>query len=339
MISFPLHCMVSSHYQGIASVKSNRVCILGGTGFVGRHLTALLAARGIACRVPSRHPQRHAALTLVGQAEEVVRADITDPKQLRRVIRGCDAAINLIGILNERGREDRFQRIHVQFANLLVQACKDCGVQRLLQMSALNASQTEGRVSRYLRSKGEAENHILTLSQGHTPLHVTIFRPSVIFGPGDHFFNRFAQLLQLPGPFPLACPNARFAPVYVGDVAAAYAHALDEKETWRQIYELCGPREFSLQELVRYTARQLGLSKWIIGLPDPLSRLQARLFGLLPGRPFSYDNYLSLRLASICRQNGLAELGITATDIDAVVPQYLAGNNERVRYLVLRRMR
>ena len=318
-------------------MKSNRVCILGGTGFVGRHLTAHLSALGIACRIPSRHPERHAALTLAGQAEGMVRADITDPKQLRRAIRGCDAVINLVGILNEHGRGDRFQRLHVQFADSLIQACKDCRVQRLLQMSALNASQIGGRISSYLRSKGEAENHILTLSQGNFPIQITIFRPSVIFGPGDHFFNRFAQLLRLPGPFPLACPNTRFAPVYVKDVAKAFARALDDQQTWRRHYELCGPRVLSLQELVRYTARQLGLCKRIIGLPDPLSRLQARLFGMLPGRPFTYDNYLSLQIDSICRQNGLAELGIIATDIDAAVPQYLAGGNERERYLALRR--
>ncbi len=318
-------------------MKSNRVCILGGTGFVGRHLTMHLAALGIECRIPSRHPERHTTLSLVGRAEGLVRADITDPKQLRRVIRGCDAVVNLVGILNERGRGDRFQRLHVQFSDLLIQACKDSRVQRLLQMSALNASQIGERVSCYLRSKGEAENHILTLSQGHFPIHVTIFRPSVIFGPGDHFFNRFAQLLRLPGPFPLACPDTRFAPVYVKDVAAAFARSLDEPRTWRQHYELCGPRVFSLQELVHYTARQLGLKKRIIGLPDPLSRLQARLLGMLPGRPFTYDNYLSLQRDSICRRNGLVELGIDATDIDAVVPQYLACCNERERYMTLRR--
>ena len=318
-------------------MKSNRVCILGGTGFVGRHLTTHLTALGIACRIPSRHPERHATLALVGQAEGLVRADITDPKQLRRVIRGCDSVINLVGILNERGRGDRFQRLHVQFADLLIQACKDSRVPRLLQMSALNASQIGERVSCYLRSKGEAENHILTLSQGNFPIHVTIFRPSVIFGPGDHFFNRFAQLLRLPGPFPLACPDTRFAPVYVKDVAMAFARSLDEPRTWRQHYELCGPRVFSLRELVHYTARQLGLNKRIIGLPDPLSRLQARLLGMLPGRPFTYDNYLSLQRDSICRRNGLADLGVGATDIDAVVPQYLACCNEKERYLTLRR--
>jgi NADH dehydrogenase len=253
------------------------------------------------------------------------------------LLQGCDAAINLVGILNEGGRGSSFQRVHVELTDQLVMACKEAGVERLLHMSALNASEA-GKVSRYLRTKGEAENHAHTLSQGQRPVHVTTFRPSVIFGPDDSFFNRFAALLQsLPGPFPLACPDARFAPVYVGDVVEAFSRALPSSNTWRKHYELCGPRSFSLRELVRYTALQLGLKKIIIPLPDPVARLQAHLFGLLPGKPFSYDNYLSLQIDSICKENGLEQLGITPTDVDQVVPFFLRERSEKIRYSELRR--
>jgi NADH dehydrogenase len=202
-------------------------------------------------------------------------------------------------------------------------------------MSALNANEASGP-SVYLKTKGEAENRAHTL--GQPQIKVTSFRPSVIFGRDDSFFNRFADLLQmLPGPFPLACPNARFAPVYVGDVVEAFARTLDEKTTWGRHYELCGPETYSLKELVRYTARQLGQKKPVLGLGDGLSRIQARLLGLLPGKPFSYDNYLSLQVNSVCSQDGLGELGIQATSIGAVVPYFLAERAERRRYQQLRK--
>jgi NADH dehydrogenase len=253
------------------------------------------------------------------------------------LLQGCDAAINLVGILNEGGRSNSFKHVHVELADQLVKACKENNVGRLLHMSALNATET-GRVSKYLRTKGEAENHVLTHSQGQHSVQVTSFRPSVIFGPDDSFFNRFAALLkQIPGPFPLACPEARFAPVYVGDVVAAFSQALHDRATWKQQYELCGPRVFSLRELVQYTADQLGKRTTIIPLPDIVARMQAHIFGLLPGKPFSYDNYLSLQIDSVCKENGLAALGITPTDIDKVVPFYLRERSEKIRFSDLRR--
>jgi NADH dehydrogenase len=309
---------------------------LGGTGFVGRHLTAHLAAQGIQCRIPSRHPQRHKSLK-AGTNAEIIAADIFDPKQMDDLLRDCDAVINLVGILNEGGRSNSFKHVHVELADQLVNACKENGIVRLLHMSALNASET-GRVSKYLRTKGEAENHVLTRSQGQHSVQVTSFRPSVIFGPDDSFFNRFAALLkQIPGPFPLACPEARFAPVYVGDVVEAFSRALHDRSTWKRQYELCGPRSFSLRELVRYTADQLGKRKIIIPLPDVAARMQAHIFGLLPGKPFSYDNYLSLQIDSVCKEDGLSALGIIPTDISEVVPFYLKERSEKKRFSDLRR--
>jgi len=233
----------------------------------------------------------------------------------------CDAFINLVGILNEGGNKQGFKRAHVDLVDAVIKACRTAGVPRLLHMSALNANQDQGP-SRYLFTKGEGENHAHKLSQ--PDIQVTSFRPSVIFGPGDSFFNRFADLLSMaPAPFPLACPDAHFAPIYVGDVVKAFTQALSNPSSFNQRYDLCGPRVFTLEELVRYTAQQLGLKRPIIRLSDAASRLQAQILGHMPGQPFSTDNYLSMQVDSVCQCNNLLDLGITPTDVDNVVPLYL----------------
>lgn len=289
---------------------------------------------GIECRIPTRLTEPYRAILLNGPVE-LIQANVFDPAQLNALFSDCDAVVNLIGILNQ-GASGGFQRLHVELPDMVIDACKGAKVSRLLHMSALNANVT-GEVSEYLRTKGEAQNRVLTNSSVQGGLNVTSFGPSVIFGHDDSFFNRFASLLKLsPGLFPLACPNSRFAPVYVGDVARAFAEALHNRSTWKKHYELCGPRSFTLRELVEYTAKQLGLKRRIIGLNDTLSRIQGHLLEHFPGKPFSYDNYLSLQIDSVCSKDGLGELGIHATDIDAVVPYYLGQRSERSRYLKLR---
>ncbi|MEE8428601.1 MAG: complex I NDUFA9 subunit family protein, partial [Gammaproteobacteria bacterium] len=152
------------------------------------------------------------------------------------------------------------------------------------------------------------------------------------------FFNRFQGLLRIaPLMFPLACPESRFAPVYVGDVAKAFAKALSDKTSFGKRYELCGSQQFTLRELVQYTARHSGLKRKIIGLGNMASRLQARVLGLVPGKPFSLDNYYSLQHPSVCTDPGLERLGITPTPIDAIVPMYLGNRRTRARYSDWRR--
>jgi NADH dehydrogenase len=315
-------------------MEIKRVCILGGSGFVGRHLVARLAANGVPTRVVARHPQRHQDLRLLPQLE-LTGGNILDPAQLQGLLGGCEAVINLVGILNE-SRPGDFRRIHVTLVETLLEAARAARVQRLLHMSALHANASEGP-SDYLRSKGEGED--LVHSLGSQFMQVSSFRPSVIFGPGDGFFNRFAGLLRLaPGLFPLACADSRFQPVYVGDVAEAFARALRDRNTWGQGYDLCGPEVFTLGELVAYTARQLGRRVRVVGLNGYLSRLQGHVMGHLPGRPFSFDNYLSLQVDSLCEANGLGRLGIRPQPLDSLVPLYLAGVSARSRYTQLRRL-
>jgi uncharacterized protein YbjT (DUF2867 family) len=197
-----------------------------------------------------------------------------------------------------------------------------------LHMSALNADQSSG-ASQYLRSKGEGENRAHTLRK--PGIAVTSFRPSVIFGPDDSFLNRFAGLLRIPGPLPLACPDAQLSPVYVGDVAAAFANALQDRSTFGKHFELCGPKTYTLEQLVRFIARCNGRRKYIIRLPDWASRLQASILQYVPGKPFTPDNYLSLQVPSVCRQNGLAALGVTPMSLENAGGRQLTNDDKNRR--------
>ena len=310
----------------------HRICIVGGTGFVGRHLVNRLAADGHQIRVVARRPHRHAAMGIVPHVE-LVEGTVAEDSELDRLFTDCDVVINLVGILNER-RSGDFERLHAALPHRIARACHRVGVPRLLHMSALNADAGYAQ-SRYLRSKGNGENAAHTVSG----LHVTSFRPSVIFGHDDSFFNRFADLLRrIPLIFPLACPEARFAPIYVGDVIEVMARSITTRATFGNRYNLCGPGEYTLRQLVAYTAHHSGLHRCIIGLNGPLSRLQAHLLGLVPGKPMSYDNYLSMQHPSVCEGGFPAEFGIAPRSIDSVVPIYLAGLTERQRYDRLRRL-
>ncbi|MGD9164025.1 MAG: complex I NDUFA9 subunit family protein, partial [Chromatiales bacterium] len=228
-----------------------------------------------------------------------------------------------------------FRRLHVELVDTMVDAAIKAGVKRLLHMSALHANAARG-TSEYLRSKGEGENRAHT--HGGSALKVTSFRPSVIFGAGDSFFNRFAKLLRIsPLFFPLACPQSRFAPVWVNDVSEAFVRSLFDEGTVGKHYDLCGPKVYTLRELVAYTAQTTGLRRLILPLGDGLSKLQANIFGLLPGRPFTLDNYLSLQCDSVCEINGFEALGITPQAIESIVPRYLAQNSHRGRFDYYRR--
>lgn len=307
-----------------------KVCILGGTGFVGGHLAAELVEHGFTVRVPTRHPVRNRSLSVL-PGTALVTANIHEPGVLENVLRGCDAVVNLVAILNEERKGD-FKRVHVDLVDRIVEACRATGVRRLLHMSAMNASPQAK--SAYLRSKGEGEER----AHAARDLQVTSFRPSVIFGPNDHLFNRFASLLQCaPLMLPLACPDARMSPVYVGDVARAARVALIDPDTIGQRYELCGPRVMTLEEIVRYAADVLNIDKRIVPLGDGLSKLQARVLGALPGRMFTMDNYLTLSVDSVCREGFPAIFGMDPQPVEAVVPMYLGAANRRAQLEEARR--
>jgi len=278
------------------------ICILGGGGFVGHHLAALLAARGLQVRVPARRRDAVKDLAVLPTVE-VVETDIHDPASLRNLFSGMDAVINLVGLLHESNagkgdgpqtRRGSFQHAHVELPRKVVQACVDTGVHRLLHMSALGADVNSR--SAYQRSKAAGE--ALVMQAG---LDVTVFRPSVIFGPGDSFLALFADLLKLAPVIPLAGANARFQPVFVGDVARAFSAALDRPETCGQRYNLCGPQIYSLAELVRLTAASLGLHRVIVPLGETASYMFAGLMELKPGKKImTRDNHYAMLTDNVC---------------------------------------
>jgi uncharacterized protein YbjT (DUF2867 family) len=303
-------------------MAARSICVLGGSGFVGTHLCAALARDGWRITVPTRNPARAGHLAPIPSLK-LVAADIHDGAQLASLVAGRQAVVNLVGILNERGRSGAgFMRVHADLVRKVVEACRRARVDRLLHVSALNADDDGGR-SHYLRSKGRGER-ILREECG-PDLAWTVFRPSLIFGPRDDFVNRFARLLRaIPLALPLARPNARFAPVWVGDVVAAMLHALADAGTAGEAYELCGPERFTLREIVCRVRDRLGLARAVIGIPDFAARLQAAVFDFVPGKPFSTDNYRSLLVDGVCRVNGLARLGIRPQPLAAILPKTLA---------------
>ena len=306
-------------------MAKNRIAVLGGSGFVGRRLVAALTAAGWATRVLTRRRSRSRSM-LVLPTCEVVECDVHRSADLNEQLAGCGTAINLIGILNEYSSSgERFRDVHAELPGKLVEACRINGIGRILHMSALGAS--EDAPSEYLRTKHRGERAALAAEADG--IATTSFRPSVIFGPDDSFFNRFAGLLAIsPAVFPLACPRARFAPVFVGDVVSAFMAALHDDATAGRCYELCGPRTYTLRELVAYTGAISGRQRRIIGLGDGLSKLQGLVLERLPGKPFSTDNYRSTKVDSVCACNGLESLGITPRSVESVVPDYL-GQGER----------
>jgi uncharacterized protein YbjT (DUF2867 family) len=308
-------------------MSTARILVLGGSGFVGRHVVARLVAAGWNVVVPTRYRERAKHLILLPTVD-VVEADIHDPLALEQLAAGADAAINLVGILNETRRGD-FERAHVELPRKLVAACRAARVPRLLHMSALNAGATAP--SRYLRSKGEAEALV-----ADSDLAWTIFQPSVIFGREDSFLNLFARLERFLPVIALACADARFQPVYVGDVANAFVRAVDEDRTHRMRYPLCGPNVYTLRELVAYVGELTGYNRPIVPLGPSLSKLQARVLELLPGKLMSRDNLASMELDSVCDCDFPAVFGSGPTALDAVAPYYLTPAATRSRYSGLR---
>ena len=303
-------------------MKLDNVLVLGGSGFVGRHLVAALAANGIRVTVPSRHRERAKHL-LPLPTVDVVETDIMAPGALEALAGGRQAVINLVGILH-----GDFERVHAELPRRVVAACRARGVGRLLHMSALGAS--PGAPSEYLRTKAAGEQAALAA----TDLAVTAFRPSVIFGPEDAFLNTFAALARTFPVLPIACPQARFQPVYVADVAQAMCRALDDLSTHGKTYELCGPRQYTLKELVELVCEMTGRHRAVIGLSDRLSYWQAFVMERLPGKLITRDNLRSMQVPNVCA--GAFPFGIRPQALEAAAPAYLVHAGPRERYPRLR---
>jgi uncharacterized protein YbjT (DUF2867 family) len=303
------------------------IVVLGGTGFLGTRLVARLIKDGHQVTVLSRDRERHKhLLVLPGLALE--NCDVYQEPQLSERFRGKDVVINLVGIRNERGFGGAgFRRAHTELTQHVLLAARSAGVARLLQVSALKAS--TDAPSYYLRTKGEAEKLIRDQS---TALDWSIFQPSVMFGPGDSFLNRFAGLLAaIPFVFPLARADARLQPVWVDDVVDALLRCLHGGASSRQTYELGGPQMYTLREIVGLVATLTRRRRWIVGLPNFLGRIQAFFMNFVPGRPFSGDNYRTLGVDSVCREDGFSKLGIKPKSMGASARLFLGAQEDNAR--------
>ncbi len=306
-----------------------RIVLIGGSGFLGRFVVRELVADGHLCTVLTRSTRRARSFALQPGAR-VACADVYAVEELVRQMDGAGAVVSMAGILNERGFSGKgFRRVHVELVKGIIEAAARAGVRRLLHVSALNAGKG---TSHYLQTKGEAEELIR-----QSGLDYTIFQPSVIFGEGDQFFNRFADLLRWTPVLPLACPDARLQPVFAGDVAAAMAAALEDPGAVGRSYQLAGPRVFTLQELVQWTARAIGRRTWVPGLPPVLSRLQGLVMDWVPGKPFSSDNYRSLQTDNVADRNALEHFGIVPGSVASIVPDYLGTSIHQRRLSEIRK--
>lgn len=294
------------------------VCLLGGSGFVGSRIAHALAQHGTQVRVLTRR-RESARHLLVLPTVDVIQANAFDAATLEKHFRGMDAVINLVGILRERRRGD-FQRVHTQLPQTVVTALQRAGVRRFLHMSALPAARDAP--SAYLRSKGEAE---IAIKNTRGEVAITMFRPSVIFGPGDSFLNLFASVIRFVPVVALACPNARFQPVYVDDVARAFVDSIANPATFGETYNLCGPQTYTLRQLIELVCRTLGTRRPIIGLNNTLSYLQAMVMEFAPFSLMTRDNYRSMQVPCVCDGAFPQVFGFAPTALENVIGDYIGG--------------
>jgi uncharacterized protein YbjT (DUF2867 family) len=299
-----------------------KILVLGGTGFVGRHLCEKLAEGDYRTTVLSRRRVNATHLQMLPMVD-VIEGSAYDAARLAPLVAEHDAVVNLIAILH--GSEAAFDKSHVQLVQTLVNACSAAGKKRIVHVSSLGAD--ANAPSMYQRSKARGE--AVLAASGHD---VSVLRPSVIFGAEDKFLNTFASLQKMLPFIPLAGSTAKFQPAWVEDVASALVACLEDNSTIGRTYEACGPEVFTLKQLVQLAGQYSGHDKPVIGLPDGIARIQAALMELAPGEPImSRDNLDAMQVDNISGGTlpGLAELGITPAALSAVVPFYLGNQGLR----------
>jgi uncharacterized protein YbjT (DUF2867 family) len=301
-----------------------RILVIGGSGFLGQHIIAKLAVRGDKMTVPTRR-LAHARELLVFPTVTVQTGDIHDDQKLNEWVRDHDVVINLVGVLHSRPSQPYgpdFEHAHVTLPARIAKACVVQGVKQFIHISALGAD-VKGP-SGYQRSKAAGEAAIWAACKGHDDLCVTVFRPSVVFGPGDKFMNMFAKLARFFPVLPMAGSKTRMQPIYVGDVAQAVINTLGNNHLCGQTFDLAGPHVYTLGELVKLASKWSGNERSVIDLPVSVGRLQAAFFELLPGEPLmSRDNLDSLKVDNVSEQPISPLLGILPTALEAIAPMYL----------------
>jgi len=294
--------------------------VFGGSGFIGRYVVQRLAREGWVVRVAVRRPQAALFLKPMGNVGQItpLAANLRDDASVAAALSGVDAAINLVGILYERGRQS-FAAVHAEGAGRVARAAAAAGVARLAHVSAIGAD-AKSRAA-YARSKAAGEAAV----QAAFP-QATIMRPSIVFGPEDDFFNRFAELARFLPALPLiGGGRTRFQPVYVGDVAAAIVAAIERPEAAGAIYELGGPRVYSFRQLMELLLHEIRRRRLLLTLPTAIARLQASLLELLPVPPLTRDQVDLLEYDNVVAAGArtLADLGISPVAAEMILPTYL----------------
>jgi NADH dehydrogenase len=302
----------------IPSIKL--VTVFGGSGFLGRHIVRALANDGWRIRVAVRHPNTAHFLKPMGRvgAIQIVRANIKDDAAVAAALQGADAAINLVGILSQSGGQ-HFDALHVDGAARIARLAASNKVARLIHVSSMKADAQSP--SRYFRSKAEGEARVREAYP-----EATILRPSLVFGPEDNFFNKFAWLARLSPALPLiGGGRTRFQPVYAGDVALAVAHALAHDDTAGRVYELAGPQIFTFKEIMQLVLKETHRKRILLPVPFALARLKAAFLGLLPNPLLTLDQVRMLEVDNVPSEGaaGLRELSVTPTPAETILPTYL----------------
>lgn len=302
-----------------------KICVIGGAGFVGSSIVSKLDAAGYQVKVLTRHRERAKYLILLPNVQ-VQTCDIHHDDALSNSLRGCDAVINLVGILHQ-SRRHTFDAVHHQLPKRLVKICNDLAIERFIHMSALGAS--EQAPSEYLRSKALGE---IALSEFKGDVDITTFKPSVIFGRGDQFINLFASLIKFSPVIFLAKPDAKFQPIWVEDVATVFVNSLQNGETFAKSYNLVGPKVYRLREIVQKIMDVMGKTRWVVGLSDKLSYLQAWCLEWLPVKLLTRDNIRSMEVASISEEPMAKEIAIALMPLEVVMPEYIVNKTPRAAY-------
>ena len=291
------------------------ITILGGTGFVGMSIINSLAKTEDNVTVITRNREKNKKI-LVYPRVKLVEADIHDAEALVSHTKNTDVIVNLVGILNEKGHSGKgFRKAHSELARNILNVCKSNKINRLLHVSALNAN-SKGN-SHYLRTKGEAESYLMTY--GKRFANVTIFKPSVIFGKNDSFILRFSNLLNfMPYIFPLACHNAKFAPIYVEELSEFIVNSINNTKSFNKTYNLCGPKIYTLKEILELIISIKKRKIKVIPLSKKLSKLQAVIMEFIPGKPFSVDNFNSCQTDSVCNSDY-----DFYSDLETIIPTYI----------------
>jgi uncharacterized protein YbjT (DUF2867 family) len=301
-------------------MQFRNVTVFGGSGFVGRYLVRRLAQAGVRVRVAVRDPEAAAFLKPMGSVGQVapIPSNIRNRDSVRRAVEAAEAVVNCVGILYERGRQ-RFDGVHLRGAALVAEAAREAGAKRLIQVSALGAAADSP--ARYGRSKFAGEQAARQAFAG-----ASVVRPSVVFGPEDQFFNRFAALARISPALPLiGGGGTRFQPVYVGDVAEAMMRMLADPATAGETYELGGPRIYTLKQIFELVLAETGRRRLLLPLPIGLARVQAMFLQFLPEPPLTPDQVALLGVDNVvaAEAKGFDALGITPTAAEAVVGGYL----------------